>query len=606
MTTPRSSIKTLDTWDLDPLYPSIKDWEEDYAQICSGDLPFQEILELKGTIKNGPQALKKVLSRFFEIDRALRKLYTWAHLASDVEMTVEETRSAYSRIQASYHLFGQAVSWIEPEILALDEKQLSLYLQADDLRDYTFYLERLVRMKPHTLTEREEELIALAEEPLSKVYGTFRLFNDADLKFPDVADSEGNKHPLTHATYSLYLRSKDRILRKNTFTTLHEKYREFENTLAELLSGQAQKQIFSAKSRKYTSALECTLFPKNIPESVYTNLISSVHQEIGTLHNYLDLKRRVLQLDELHLYDVYSPMFPSIERTFTFDEANQLVIDSVAPLGEAYQKTLAEGLQSKRWVDRFENLNKRSGAYSSGCYDSYPYILMNFTGKLRDVFTLAHEAGHSMHSYLSHKMQPYHYSDYPIFVAEVASTFNEELLLNHLLKTSKSPEERAYLLSEKLEDVRATLFRQTMFAEFEKTIHERLESRNPITPGYLKSLFIDLNRRYFGPNTVIDEEVGSEWSRIPHFYYHFYVYQYATGISAAMALANDVLAKTPKSQEKYLEFLSSGSIDYPIALLKRAGVDMESQKPVVQAIGRFKQLTDQLEKELLALGMLKC
>jgi len=600
MTIKRKEVAHSDTWNVEALYPTHKAWEQDFKTICKTKKPpfFPAIKRLQGTVGSSAKQLKAALDLFFETERKLRKLHTYAHLRHDEDIAEEANKKAYDQISSLYHAFAQESSWLQPEILAINPATLKKYVKDAKLKEYDFFLEQVVRLKPHTLDEKEEKLLALADQALDAPYRAFSAISDADFKFGDILDKNGKKLPLTHATFGLYLRSQDRTLRKNAFSTLLEKYHSYENSLTELTSGQMQKHLFHARARNYDSCLDAALFPKNVDPEVYHSLIAAVHENIGALHKYMKLRKKVLGLKEMHLYDAYVPLVDSFDMKFSYKEGEELVIDSVAPLGSDYQQALKSGLKTGRWVDRYENLNKRSGAYSSGCYDSMPYILMNYKGILRDVFTLAHEAGHSMHSLLSRKTQPYHYSDYTIFVAEVASTFNEELLMTKLLQKAKTKKEKAFLINEKLEDIRGTLFRQTMFAEFELFMHSQVEKREPITPALLKKEYERLNRFYFGKEMTIDPLIESEWSRIPHFYYGFYVYQYATGISAALALSSRVLSGGKKERQDYLNFLQAGSSDYPIELLKKAGVDMRTKEPVTKAIQKFSALTDELEKLL--------
>jgi len=597
MSTPkRKDVKKEDRWNVEAIYPTLKAWEQDLNKLVKAKKApfFPEIAQFKGKLSKNAKTVADMLKVLFAVEQKLRKLYCWAHLRHDEDITDETFKQALDRIMTISQQFGEEAAWITPEL----QKIPKAFLKTAALKEYAFYLEKVLRLAPHTLNEAEEKLLALSSTATDAASKAFRAMSDADFKFGTVLDSKGAAHPLTHASFSLYMRSRDRTLRKNAFQQMNGKYAEFENCITELLSGEIQGQLFHAKARHYDTCLDAALFPKDIDPSVYRALIQAVHKKIGVLHKYMKLRKKALKLKELHLYDVYVPFVEAVDMKFSYTEAEDLVIDSVAPLGKEYQETLRNGLKKERWSDRYENQNKRSGAYSSGCYDTSPYILMNFKGTLRDVFTLAHEAGHSMHSYFSRSTQPFHYADYPIFVAEVASTFNEELLMHHLLQKSKNKQEQAFLINEKLEDIRATLFRQTMFAEFELFLHESAEQRKPLTPAILKAKYLELNRFYFGKDTVIDPEIATEWARIPHFYYGYYVYQYATGISAAVALAQHVLKGSAKDKAAYLKFLQSGSSDFPIDLLKKAGVDMRSTKPVEEAIAKFSMLTDQLEKLL--------
>jgi len=595
----RQDVAIEDRWNVEALFPSFDDWKKEFGTTkVNGEGPtWPELLAFKGKLGENAETLKKALNLSFSTYRNLSKFYTYAHLRHDEDIAYDPHKAAYNHAVAAFHEFNQETSWMEPELMSLSDDKVKEYLSSPILEDYRFHLEKVFRLRKHTLSPDNERLVALAGKALMTPYKAFSAINDADFKFGSVRDSKGKARPLTHALYSLYLHEKDRTLRENAFKSLHGRYCEYENTLCELLNGQVQSHVFNARARNYSSSLEAALYPKNIETSVYHALIDAVSASIDALHRYTRLRKKLLGVEELHLYDMYVPLIPNVDIKMSYEEAEEAVIESVAPLGAEYQNTLKRGLAEHRWVDRFENENKRSGAYSSGCYDSMPYILMNYKGLLRDVFTLAHEAGHSMHSFLSHKNQPFHYSDYPIFVAEVASTFNEELLHNLLLKRFEKKEERAYLINQKIEDLRATLFRQTMFAEFELMIHDMTEKNVPLTPSALKVEYRKLNRKYFGEAVVIDAEIDNEWSRIPHFYYDFYVYQYATGISAAMSLSERVLSGGEQEREEYLSFLKGGCSQFPIDLLKQAGVDMRSPEPVKATIKKFSELVDQLEKE---------
>jgi oligoendopeptidase F len=479
-------------------------------------------------------------------------------------------------------------------MLQLPDEQLNVILISDVLTEYEFYLDKIVRMKKHTLSAPEEELLAMAGKALETASQAFSSFNNADLKFPPVLDGKGNSRELTHGKYLLYLRDKDRTLREGAFKNLHRTFSAYENTLCELLSGQIHRHLLEMRARKYSSCVEAALFPNQIDIQVYSALIQAVRAHLPALHRYMHFRKEAMGLDKLHLYDLHVPLVRQVEMGMSYEEATKVIIESVAILGEDYQRALNQGLTQDRWVDRYENARKRSGAYSSGCYDSMPYILMNYHGTFNDMMTLAHEAGHSMHSLLSRRSQPYHYSQYSIFVAEVASTFHEELLLRHLLSQAKSKEQKAFLINQKLDDMRSTLIRQTMFAEFELKMHQWAEQGIPMTPALIKAEYRKLNQEYFGPDVRIDDEADIEWARIPHFYYNFYVYQYATGISAAHALVDKVVNGGEAARDAYLEFLSSGSSKYPIDALKLAGVDMRTPDPVEAAMRHFNELVTEL------------
>jgi oligoendopeptidase F len=598
MTKVRSEVLEGDTWDVHALYSNWETWEHDYAQLSGGDAApaWESITALQGKLHEGPETLKACFEQLFSVGRLLDKLYTYAHLRHDEDISNDDHKAAFGRVTSTYHAFAQATAFIDPEILGLNATQLQDYLDSPVLKDYHFHLQKLVHRKQHTLPAEQEALLALAGKALQTPGKAFSALNDADFDFGEAVDGEGVKHPITHGSYALFIRSQDRALRKSAFETMHKRYASHENTLCELLNGCVQSHILNARARGFDSCLGAALHHNNIDTQVYRSLIDTVNSRLDVLHRYQGLRKRLMGVDSLHLYDVYVPLSPKIDLTLSYDEAVEACITSVGVLGKDYQDRLRSGLNEQRWVDRYENKNKRSGAYSSGCYDSHPYILMNYKGVMRDAFTLAHEAGHSMHSEHSHRHQAYHYSHYSIFVAEVASTFNEELLGKLLLERHHSQEERFFLINERVEDLRATLFRQTMFAEFELTIHEMAERNEPLTPNSLRSLYRDLNAKYFGPDTVIDDSIAWEWARIPHFYYNFYVYQYATGVSAALALVKRVLEGGDAERDAYLGFLKGGCSQYPVDLLRQAGVDMCTPEPVQNALDHFEFLVNELER----------
>lgn len=593
----RSEVAIQDRWNVEAFFPTIADWKEAFSKIAPSEKEpsWEKIASFKGRLGKGPAVLKEALEFLLKLERELTTLYTYAHLRHDEDITDDNNKTAFDKARSALFEYQNKTSWMQPELLALSEETLQQYLNSPLLKDYHFFLEKIFRLKPHTLSAEKEELMAMAAKAMSTPQKAFSAINDADFTFPPVKNSRGEELELTHARYGLYLRDSDRTLRENAFKTYHGKFDRYKNVMGELIAGAVQNHVFQARSRGFKSCLEAALYPYNIPVSVYTSLIKAVRDKIGSHHRYVALRSKLLNLSPIHLYDMHVPLTPSLDLKTPYSEAEDLVIASTAPLGKEYQNALKKGLKDDRWVDRYENKNKRSGAYSSGCYDSMPYILMNYKEILRDVFTLAHEVGHSMHTYLSHANQPYHYADYSIFLAEVASTFNEELLMQQLLKKVQTKDEKIYFINQKIEDIRVTLFRQTMFAEFELKIHELAENDIPLTPKLLSEEYLKLNEFYFGPSVHLDPEINIEWARIPHFYYNFYVFQYATGISAALALADKVLKGGDREREDYLGFLKSGSSQHPIELLQKAGVNMGTPQPVIAAIGKFDHLVDELE-----------
>ena len=596
----RTAIAKKYHWNVEALYPSWEAWEEDLGNWGrEQDVPhWPELIPFRKTWMLKTENLKELVELCCEIDRHLSKLYTYAHLRHDEDVAGETAKKAHSRIVSLLYAFRQETAWIEPELLQLPEEKLNEIIRSPILKEYAFYLEKITRLKKHTLPAPEEELLAMAGKALETASQAFGAFNNADLKFPSIEDNQGKVRELTHGKYLLYMRDRDRKLREGAFKSLHSSFAAYENTLCELLSGQIQRHVLEMRARKYGSCVEAALFPNQIDVKVYSALIQAVRAHLPALHRYMYLRKESMGLDKLHLFDLHVPLVKDVEMGMSYEEATKLIIESVAILGEDYQRALNQGLTQDRWVDRYENARKRSGAYSSGCYDSMPYILMNYQGTFNDVMTLTHEAGHSMHSLLSRRNQPYHYSQYSIFVAEVASTFHEELLLRHLLTQVKSKEQKAFLINQKLDDMRSTLLRQTMFAEFELKVHSFAEQGVPLTPALLKTEYRKLNEDYFGPDVHVDDEVDVEWSRIPHFYYNFYVYQYATGISAAHALVDKVFKGGEKAREAYLTFLSSGCSRYPIDVLELAGVDMRTPQPVESAMRHFDELVTQLSELL--------
>lgn len=590
----RSHVAQENQWSLASLYPTQAEWQLEYEALKEDSAShFAPFTRFRGHLHEGAATLKEALEILLPLERRLEKLYTYAHLKHDEEVTQEKNKAAFEKIQALLLAFNEERSFFEPELLALKDQLLDQYIHSPLLEDYRFYLEKIIRMRPYTLSADKEALLAMSKRALGTPGKAFSAMNNADLKFGDILDGRGERRPLSHGLYGLYLRSSDRTLRVGAFEELHAQYQRFENTFAELISGKLESEIFRARARGFPSALSAALYPWGISETVYTILIATVRRFHPLLHRYVSLKKRLLGLDEIHLYDLYSLPHLIEDPLFTQAQAQELVITSTAPLGEPYQSALRKGLMQQRWVDWEESLGKRSGAYSSGCYDSSPYILLNFRGTLRDLFTLAHEAGHSMHSLLSRMHQPYQYYHYPIFIAEIASTLNEELLMTHLLKTREKKQERLLLIHERLEDIRATLLRQTLFAEFEMQIYALKEAGEPLTAATLKKTLMQLYRDYYGPELLLDEALAIEWARIPHFYYTFYVYQYATGIALSMAFAERVLQgdTTP-----YLDFLSAGGRGYPLELLHTAGFDLTTPAPIESALMRFEKLLTEFER----------
>ncbi|AWD65661.1 MULTISPECIES: oligoendopeptidase F [Priestia] len=591
----RSEIKVEDTWKLEDIFASDDAWEKEFEEV-KALIPKME--KFKGKLGESAQTLYDALQEQDELTMRVSKLYTYAHMRYDQDTTNSFYQGLNDRIKTLYTQIASALSYVTPEILSIEESKIKQYMaEHKELTLYAHALDEITRERPHILSESEEALLAQASEVLGSSSNTFGMLNNADLEFPSIKDENGEEVEITHGRYIRFLESSDRRVREEAFKAVYETYGKFKNTFASTLSGTVKKDNFSARVRHYNSARHSALSTNNIPEEVYDNLVKTVNDNLHLLHRYIDLRKKVLGIEELHMYDLYTPLVKDVKMEVTYEEAKDYILKGLKPLGEDYLNVLKEGFEN-RWVDVHENKGKRSGAYSSGTYGTNPYILMNWQDNVNNLFTLAHEFGHSVHSYYTRKTQPYPYGDYSIFVAEVASTCNEALLNDYLLKTIDDEKQRLYLLNHYLEGFRGTVFRQTMFAEFEHDVHVRAQNGEPLTPELLTKLYYDLNKKYFGDNLVIDEEIGLEWARIPHFYYNYYVYQYATGFSAAAALSKQILEEGDAAVERYVGFLKSGSSDYPIEVLKKAGVDMTTSQPIEEALAVFEEKLTEMERLL--------
>lgn len=592
---PRSKVKTEDTWDLASLYASDDAWEKGFRKL---EKMFPKYESFRGRLGESAQVLAECLAFDEEFERLSERVGTYALLKT----TEDQADSTYQRMQGRFQFVAvkasQAASYIRPEILGLAAAKIKKFMAAEELAPYRLLLERLLRYQPHTLSAKEENLLAMQGEMAGAASKAFRQLIDADLKFGFVKDEHAQEVELSNTTFIQLLHSPQRKVRQTAFHQFYEVYAGHENTLAATLNGSIQKDIYYAQARNYPSALESSLFDDKVPVSVYDNLIAAVREGLPAVHKFYELRKKKMKLKELHHYDTYVPIVPDVEKKTTWNQAVKLVLDALAPLGNEYCSALAQGMES-RWCDRYPNRGKQSGAFSCGTFDGAPYILMNYKPEvLNEVFTLAHEAGHSMHTYYSKRKQPFTYYNYTIFVAEVASTFNEQLLTKHLLDCARSKAERAFLLNKELDGIRSTIVRQTMFAEFEKLTHALAESGEPLTVKLFKETYRQLLNDYFGPDFAIDAELELECFRIPHFYRAFYVYKYATGLSAAIALSRRVLSGGEQELQDYLSFLSGGCSKYPLELLRDAGVDMEQPTPVSAAMAQFAQMTDELAELL--------
>ncbi len=590
----RDQVKTADTWDLASLFVDDAAWEKAFKRY---ERQMQGYGKFRGVLSD-PEQLAACLKFDSQLDRLGERLGVYAFLKT----TEDQSNSQYQRLLGRFENIAtraaEAASFIRPELLALPKSKLQKLMDAAVVQPYRLLLERLVRFKKHTLSKREEELLAMQGEMAQAANRAFRQLHDADMKFGAVTNEKGEKIELSNANFLQFLTSPKRTVRKAAFHQYYKQFAAHENTLAATLSGSILKDVYYARARQYPSALDAALFPDNVPRTVYENLIGAVNDSLPVVHHYLDVRRRKMRLKEIHQYDTYVPILSELETRRSWKQAVKLVMKSLEPLGSDYCGVLENGL-ANRWCDRFPNQSKQSGAFSCGTFDGNPYILMNFKPTVfDDVFTLAHEAGHSMHTHFSAKHQPFLYYDYTIFVAEVASTFNEQLLSAHMLAAARDDRQRAYLINRELDGIRATIVRQTMFAEFEATTHEMVEAGEPLTVQAFKDVYRSLLEKYFGPDFVLDDQLSLECLRIPHFYRAFYVYKYATGLSAAISLAKRVLDGGQNELNDYLGFLKGGCSKDPLDLLRRAGVDMESLAPVKTALARFDQLVRELDELL--------
>ncbi|MBT2756371.1 oligoendopeptidase F [Mesobacillus foraminis] len=592
----RSEVPVEYTWKLEDIFASDEEWENEFQQVKEL-LP--AVQEYQGKLGQSSEQLYSVLHYQDKLLERLGKLYTYAHMRYDQDTANSFYQGLDDRIKNLYSQAGSSLAYIVPEILSIDEEKIKSFLEEkEELKLYEHALKEINLQRPHVLTAEQEALLAEASEVMNSPSTTFGMLNNADLEFPAIKDENGEEVEITHGRYIRFLESEDRRVREDAFKGVYETYGKFRNTFASTLSGNIKKDNFNARVRKYDSARHAALSANNIPESVYENLVSTINNNLHLLHRYVKLRRKVLGVDKLHMYDLYTPLVKNVKMEITYPEAKDIILKGLAPMGEEYLGLLREGFEN-RWIDVQENKGKRSGAYSSGSYGTNPYILMNWQDNVNNLFTLAHELGHSLHSYYTRNTQPYAYGSYSIFVAEVASTCNEALLNDYLLKSIDDEQKRLYLLNHYLEGFRGTVFRQTMFAEYEHLIHQKAQNNEALTADSLTEAYYDLNKKYFGQEDIeIDKEIGLEWSRIPHFYYNYYVYQYATGFSAATALSKQILEEGEPAVKRYIDYLKAGSSDYPIEVLKKAGVDMTSPKPIEDACKVFEEKLNEMESLL--------
>ncbi|MCG7339393.1 oligoendopeptidase F [Staphylococcus sp. ACRSN] len=585
------------TWDLSTIFENDEAFEVAFKEV-EGELGKEE--QFKGHLGDSSEKLYHALALEDELGSKLEKIYVYAHLKQDQDTTNDTYKGLESRAYQLIIKFSSSWSFLVPEILQIDEAKIQEFVDTNEaLKRYAFDLKLINEKRPHVLSADKEKLLTEAQDALSTADNVYGMFSNADLEFEDAKDKDGNAHSLTQGTFIKCLESDDRVLRKSAFENLYKAYGAFNNTLGSTLAGEVKKNVFNAKSHNYKTAREAALSSNHIPEAVYDNLIKTVHDYLPLLHRYTELRKSLLELDDMKMYDLYTPLVKDVKFEMPYEEAKDWMIKALQPMGEEYMKVVEEGLNN-RWVDVFENKGKRSGGYSSGAHLTNPFILLNWSDTVSDLYTLVHEFGHSAHSYFSRKHQPSNLSDYTIFVAEVASTCNEALL-SHYMDQHLDDERRLLLLNQELERFRATLFRQTMFAEFEHKIHQIEEAGEPLTANRMNEEYAQLNKQYFGDSVETDENISKEWSRIPHFYMNYYVYQYATGYSAAQSLSHQILTEGQPAVDRYInEFLKKGSSNYPIEILKNAGVDMTSPEPIEQACKVFEEKLDAFEKLMKA------
>lgn len=587
----REEIDTKYKWRLEDIYADEAAFQQDFDQVLQ---LIKEETAIKGTLGNSAGDFLKGMQWSEQLERKTEKLYVYSRMKRDEDNSNPNYQAMFDRVQSLSVRVSGATSFLVPEILSIPEEQLKKMVQEDDLKIYTHFIDELLRQKEHILSPEEERLLAMTADISTASSNVFTMLNNADIKFPVIKDEKGQEVEVTKGRYGTFMESSDRRVRQDAFKALYGSYGKIKNTLGATLSSSVKKDIFYTRVRKYNSALEAALDQDNVTTDVYDSLIASVHANLEHMYRYMKLRKKMLGLDELHMYDIYVPLVKDFKMEVAYEEAWDKIIAGLKPLGEEYCSLLIKG-RDQGWIDVYENQGKTSGAYSWGAYDTHPYVLLNYDNKLDDVFTIAHEMGHSLHTYYSNSHQPFIYGQYTILLAEVASTVNESLLIDYMIKQSRQREEKMYLINHYLEQFRGTVYRQTMFAEFEKIIHEKVEQGEALTPDLLNKIYRDLNSLYYGPDVFLDPEIDLEWARIPHFYSAFYVYKYATGFSAATALKKQILEEGQPAVERYLNFLKSGSSDYPLNLLKKAGVDLSTPQPVEDALQYFGELVAQFE-----------
>ena len=582
----RCEIEDKYKWDLTKIYKDEKEWQKDFDDVKEEIL---KVTSYKDSFLSNGKKLYEYLKYDEEVSRKLEKIYYYAHLNYDADTLDEKYKVMKNKVSDLFTKYNELSSFVVPEILKLEEEKLNtFYKDEEKLEDYRFSIENIYRFKNHTLDEEKEKMLSNLSKCLSNPEETYEALTDSDFEYDYITDEKGNKVKFNESNYSLFIKSKDRGIRKKAFEMLHNKYKKYIRTITSTYKGEVENNVVLAKIRNYDSAISASLFSDNVSIDIYDNLIKVINDNMDVLYDYYDLKKEILSLDRLHMYDTYVEIINKVDKKYSFDEAKEIVIDALSVLGDKYISNLKKAFDEK-WIDIYHSKGKRSGAYSSGNFDVNPYVLLNFEGTLNDVSTLAHELGHSMHTYLSCKNNPYQYSSYEIFVAEVASTVNELLLANYMLKNSKNKDEKLAIINHILDLYKATLYRQTMFAEFEKETHKLREKGEVLTSDLLSNMYYDLVKKYFGPNVLCDDLIRYEWARIPHFYYNFYVYKYATGISAASYIVDGILNNKEGALENYINFLKTGGSMYPLDELKIAGVNLNSKSVILSAIKTFEK-----------------
>ena len=588
----RSEVKEADTWNVKDMYPTTEAWENE-LKIITGIV--DKIASYEGNVTATAENLLAVLEHLASAGEKIEKAFNYAERLFDEDQTNTTHQAMSAKVYSLYAAMGSKTAFADPEIIAASDETLeAFYKELPALELYRKQIAEIRRMKEHCLSAEMEKLLAMTAEMSQTPADTFSILNNADLVFPEIEDENGEKVRITHGRYGQFLQSADRRVRKDAFENLYQTYKQFLNTSASLYCGNVKQQVFHAKARKYASSLECAVDANNVSSSVYHNLIDTVNKNLDKMHQYVSLRKKCLGVEELHMYDIYTPMIADVAKKISFEEAKETVLKALAPLGEDYVNKVKEGFEN-RWIDVYENQGKRSGAYSAGAYGCHPYVLLNYNGTLDDMFTLAHEMGHAMHSNYSNEAQSYIYAGYKIFVAEVASTCNEILLMEYLLKNTTDKKERAYLLNHYLDSFKGTVYRQTQFAEYEMLTNKMYEDGESLTADNLSSVYLELNKKYYGSDIISDDQIAYEWARIPHFYYNFYVYQYATSYCAAFSVAHKILEEGTPAVERYKKFLSGGCSMAPVELLKIAGVNLETPAPIQDALNAFGEIIKEME-----------